>query len=139
MGFLYFSLNGNVVAAQAEGNGNRNIKNLVRCYNCKGIGHLARKCTVRPRRMDAAYLQNQLMIAQKEEAWIQLQAKVFDLITAAGDLDKIKEVNTSCILMANLQPTSTSGLWYPKETDIETIVYADSDRVRDYVDRKSTS
>nr|GFD18726.1 hypothetical protein [Tanacetum cinerariifolium] len=58
--------------------------------------------------MDAAYLQNQLMIAQKEEAWIQLQAKVFDLITAAGDLDKIKEVNTSCILMANLQPTSTS-------------------------------
>nr|GEW49462.1 hypothetical protein [Tanacetum cinerariifolium] len=31
------------------------------------------------------------------------------------------------------------GLWYPKGTRIETIVYADSDRVGDYVDRKSTS
>nr|GEV81636.1 retrovirus-related Pol polyprotein from transposon TNT 1-94 [Tanacetum cinerariifolium] len=31
------------------------------------------------------------------------------------------------------------GLWYPKGTDIETVVYADSDHARDYVDRKSTS
>ncbi|GJU48947.1 hypothetical protein Tco_1218502 [Tanacetum coccineum] len=31
------------------------------------------------------------------------------------------------------------GLWYPKGTDIETIIYADSDHVGDYVDRKSTS
>ncbi|GJV01407.1 retrovirus-related pol polyprotein from transposon TNT 1-94 [Tanacetum coccineum] len=31
------------------------------------------------------------------------------------------------------------GLWYPKGTDIETVVYADSDHAGDYVDRKSTS
>ncbi|GJV98110.1 copia protein, partial [Tanacetum coccineum] len=31
------------------------------------------------------------------------------------------------------------GLWYPKGTSIETIVYADSDHVGDYVNRKSTS
>nr|GEV31485.1 copia protein [Tanacetum cinerariifolium] len=31
------------------------------------------------------------------------------------------------------------GLWYPKGSGIETIVYADSDNVGDYVDRKSTS
>ncbi|GKF78384.1 hypothetical protein Tco_0233952 [Tanacetum coccineum] len=31
------------------------------------------------------------------------------------------------------------GLWYPKGSGIETIVYADSDHARDYVDRKSTS
>ncbi|GKB31352.1 hypothetical protein Tco_0870753 [Tanacetum coccineum] len=30
-------------------------------------------------------------------------------------------------------------LWYPKGSGIETIVYADSDHARDYVDRKSTS
>ncbi|GJR50206.1 copia protein [Tanacetum coccineum] len=29
--------------------------------------------------------------------------------------------------------------WYPKGTDIETVVYADSDHAGDYVDRKSTS
>ncbi|GJZ58321.1 retrovirus-related pol polyprotein from transposon TNT 1-94 [Tanacetum coccineum] len=31
------------------------------------------------------------------------------------------------------------GLWYPKGTRIETIVYADSDHAGDYVDRNSTS
>nr|GEY40970.1 retrovirus-related Pol polyprotein from transposon TNT 1-94 [Tanacetum cinerariifolium] len=31
------------------------------------------------------------------------------------------------------------GLWYPKGTDIETVIYVDSDHARDYVDRKSTS
>ncbi|GJS59796.1 retrovirus-related pol polyprotein from transposon TNT 1-94 [Tanacetum coccineum] len=31
------------------------------------------------------------------------------------------------------------GLWYPKGTDIESVVYADSDHAGDYVDRKRTS
>ncbi|GJX03863.1 hypothetical protein Tco_0189779 [Tanacetum coccineum] len=31
------------------------------------------------------------------------------------------------------------GLWYPKGSGIETIVYADSDHAGDYVDQKSTS
>nr|GEV25122.1 retrovirus-related Pol polyprotein from transposon TNT 1-94 [Tanacetum cinerariifolium] len=35
--------------------------------------------------------------------------------------------------------TTHLGLWYPKGSDIETIVYAESDHARDYVDRKSTS
>nr|GEU43859.1 hypothetical protein [Tanacetum cinerariifolium] len=50
--------NGNVVAARAEGNGNgnENNENQVRCYNCKRMGHLARNCTIRPMRRDAAYL-----------------------------------------------------------------------------------
>ncbi|GKA95028.1 hypothetical protein Tco_0817066, partial [Tanacetum coccineum] len=95
--------NGNVVAARAEGNGNGNNGNQIRCYNCRGMGRLARNYTVRPRRKNAAYLQTQLLIAQKEEAGIQLQAKEFDLMAAAADLDEIEEVNANCILMANLQ------------------------------------
>nr|GEZ09795.1 hypothetical protein [Tanacetum cinerariifolium] len=39
-----------------------------------GNGHFARDYTARPRRRDVAYLQTQLLIAQKEEAGIQLQA-----------------------------------------------------------------
>ncbi|GJY80600.1 retrovirus-related pol polyprotein from transposon TNT 1-94 [Tanacetum coccineum] len=100
--------NGNVVVARAEGNGNGNNENQVRCYNCRGIGHLARNCIVRPRRRDAAYLQTRLLITQKEEIRIQLQAEEFDLMAATGDLDEIKEVNANCILMANLQQASIS-------------------------------
>nr|GFC85942.1 hypothetical protein [Tanacetum cinerariifolium] len=92
-----------------------------RIQNQIGNGHFARDCTVRPRRMDAAYLQTQLLIAQKEEAGIQLQAEEYDLMAAAADLDEIEEVNANCILMANLQQASSLGT----QTD-STSVY-DSD------------
>ncbi|GJT39272.1 hypothetical protein Tco_0939137 [Tanacetum coccineum] len=81
--------NGNVVAAQVEGD---------------AIGN-----NVRPRRRDVAYLQYQLLIAQKEEAGIQIHAEEFNLMASAADLDEIEEVNANCILMANLQQASTSG------------------------------
>nr|GEV18176.1 retrovirus-related Pol polyprotein from transposon TNT 1-94 [Tanacetum cinerariifolium] len=64
--------NGNLVAARTEGN---------------ATGH-----NVRPRRRDAAYLQTQLLITQKEEVGIQLQAEEFDLMAVAADLDEIEEV-----------------------------------------------
>ncbi|GJW50868.1 retrovirus-related pol polyprotein from transposon TNT 1-94 [Tanacetum coccineum] len=38
-----------------------------------------------------------------------------------------------------IKGTSHLGLWYPKGTGIETIIYVDSDHAGDYVDRKSTS
>nr|GFA25254.1 hypothetical protein [Tanacetum cinerariifolium] len=63
----------------------------------------------------------QLLIAQKEETRIQLQAEEYDLMAAIADLDEIKEVNANCILMANLQQASSSGT----QTD-STLVY-DSD------------
>nr|GEX86874.1 hypothetical protein [Tanacetum cinerariifolium] len=40
---------------------------------------------------------------------IQLQAEEYDLMAAVADLDEIEEVNTNCILMANLQQASISG------------------------------
>nr|GEV91358.1 copia protein [Tanacetum cinerariifolium] len=38
-----------------------------------------------------------------------------------------------------IKGTTHLVLWYPKETDIETVVYAESDHAGDYVDRKSIS
>nr|GEW61980.1 hypothetical protein [Tanacetum cinerariifolium]GFA45181.1 hypothetical protein [Tanacetum cinerariifolium] len=94
--------NGNLIEARAEGNVTGNNGNQIRCYNCRGLSHFSRNCTVRPMRRDAAYLQTQLLIAQKEKAGIQLQAEEFDLMAASADLDKIEEVNVNYILMANL-------------------------------------
>ncbi|GJX15111.1 hypothetical protein Tco_0206869 [Tanacetum coccineum] len=71
----------NVVAAQAEGTGYG--------YNDNQI--------------------SQLLIAQKEEAKIQLQAEEYDLMSVVADIDEIEEVNANCILMANLQQASTFG------------------------------
>nr|GEZ59359.1 hypothetical protein [Tanacetum cinerariifolium] len=121
--------NGNLVAARAEGNAAGHNGNQIRCYNCKGVGHFARNYTVKPRRMDVAYLQTQLLIAQKEEAGIQLHAKEFDLMAAAADLDEIEEVNANCILMANLQQASTSDT----QTDKAPVYNSDgSAKVHDY-------
>nr|GEZ59749.1 hypothetical protein [Tanacetum cinerariifolium] len=80
-----------------------NGRNQFRQY----AGQNARNMTG-PRRRDAAYLQTQLLIAQKEETRIQLQAEEYDLMAAAADPDEIKKVNANCILMANLQQASTS-------------------------------
>nr|GEZ68946.1 hypothetical protein [Tanacetum cinerariifolium] len=60
---------------------------------------------------------------------IQLQAKEFDLMAAAADLDEIKEVNANYILMANLQQASTSGT----QTDKAPVYDSDgSAEVHDY-------
>ncbi|GKD26469.1 putative reverse transcriptase domain-containing protein, partial [Tanacetum coccineum] len=60
--------NGDVVTSPTEGNSNGINGNPIRCYNCRGEGYYASNCTVKPRKRDAAYLQTQLQIAQKDEA-----------------------------------------------------------------------
>nr|GEU56921.1 hypothetical protein [Tanacetum cinerariifolium] len=107
--YLYDFLKYNEKEHGLRGNAIGNNDNQIRCYNCRGLGHLARNCTLRSRRRDVAYLQTQLLIAQKEEVGIQIQAEEFDLMVTAANLDEIEDVNANCISMANLQQALTSG------------------------------
>ncbi|GJR27045.1 integrase, catalytic region, zinc finger, CCHC-type containing protein [Tanacetum coccineum] len=87
-------------------NNNQRILSNYRNRQIAQPGHYARNCTAKPRKRDVA--QTQLLIAQKEEAGIQLQAEEYDFMAVAGDLEEIEEVSANCILMANLQQASTS-------------------------------
>nr|GEZ50894.1 hypothetical protein [Tanacetum cinerariifolium] len=111
--------NGNLMAVHAEGNAAGQNGNQIRCYNCRGFGHYARNCTARPRRRDAAYLQTQLLIAQKEEAGIQLQAEVYDLMAAAANLDEIKEQASSSGTQTDSTPVYDSDGYAEEIKQIE--------------------
>ncbi|GKE40035.1 RNA-directed DNA polymerase, eukaryota, reverse transcriptase zinc-binding domain protein, partial [Tanacetum coccineum] len=100
---------GNVVTASAEGNGNGINGNPIRCYNCRGEGHYASNCIVKPRKRDAAYLQQQLQIAQEEEVGIQSTQEEFEFMAAADAYDETERVKVNCTLEDTLQQAFTSG------------------------------
>nr|GFB82855.1 hypothetical protein [Tanacetum cinerariifolium] len=66
---------------------------------------------------------NQIRCYNCRGVGIQLQAKEYDLMADAADLEEIEEVNANCILMANLQQASTSG------TQTDSAPVYDSDRL----------
>nr|GEU63207.1 hypothetical protein [Tanacetum cinerariifolium] len=126
-----------VIQNAVQNLGVQNVKNQNGLIVVPGIANpnpnrngnvVAARAEVRPKRSDAAYLQTQLLIAQKEEAGIQLQAEEFDLMAAVADLDKIEKVNANCIFMANLQQASISRT----QTD-KALVY-DSDGSAEYTE-----
>ncbi|GKD29465.1 hypothetical protein Tco_1240243 [Tanacetum coccineum] len=65
--------------------------------------------------------------------------EVFTFVYASKRIPKpliLKWLNVSS---NRIKGTTHLGLWYPKGSGIETVVYADSDHAGDYVVRKSTS
>nr|GEV76653.1 hypothetical protein [Tanacetum cinerariifolium] len=101
--------NGNIVTAPAEGNGNGINGNPIRCYNCRGEGHYASNYTVKPRKQDAAYLQQQLQIAQEEEAGIQSTQDEFKFMAAADAYEETERLKVNCTSEDTLQQAPTSG------------------------------
>ncbi|GJU51752.1 zinc finger BED domain-containing protein RICESLEEPER 2 [Tanacetum coccineum] len=100
--------NEDVVTAPSEGNGNGINGNPIRCYNCREEGHYASNCTVKPRKRDAAYLQQQLQIAQEEEAGIQSTQEECEFM-AADAYEETKRVKLNSTSDDTLQQASTSG------------------------------
>ncbi|GJV63908.1 retrovirus-related pol polyprotein from transposon TNT 1-94 [Tanacetum coccineum] len=77
-------------------------------------------------------------LKQAPKAWPDIIFSVclcarFQEDTKTSHLEVVKRI------FQYVKGTTHLGLWYPKGSEIETIVYADSDHAGDYVDRKSTS
>ncbi|GKF98975.1 hypothetical protein Tco_0297758, partial [Tanacetum coccineum] len=108
-GIAYQYGNRNVVTARAEGNSNGSNDNQIRCVNGYEEGHHhASTCTVKPKKLDVAYLQKHIQIAQKEEAGIQLTQEEFDFMADACACEETKRVNVNCTSEDTLQQASTS-------------------------------
>nr|GFD22501.1 hypothetical protein [Tanacetum cinerariifolium] len=72
-------------------------------------GHYASNSKVKPRKWDAAYLQQQLQIAQEEEVRIQSTQEEFEFMTTADAHKETERVNMNYISEDTLQQASTSG------------------------------
>ncbi|GKE13533.1 hypothetical protein Tco_1417084 [Tanacetum coccineum] len=76
---------------------------------------------------------------------IYLTASLSDIMFSVCLCARFQEVPKTSYLEAvkrifkYIKGTTHLGLWYPKGTGVETIIYPDSDHAGDYVNRKSTS
>ncbi|GJV24423.1 hypothetical protein Tco_1377118 [Tanacetum coccineum] len=78
-----------------------------------------------------------------KQAKIEFENEALELKDKLSRLEK-EDPKTSHLeavkrIFRYIKGTTHLGLWYPKGSGRETIVYADSNHVGDYVDRKSTS
>ncbi|GJX18503.1 retrovirus-related pol polyprotein from transposon TNT 1-94 [Tanacetum coccineum] len=84
-----------------------------------------------------------LQIKQLDDGIFLNQSKYIKEMLKKFGLEDSKSIKTPISMETKLtrdeEGTMHLGLWYPKGSGIETIVYADSDHAGDYVDRKSTS
>ncbi|GJY44814.1 hypothetical protein Tco_0433027 [Tanacetum coccineum] len=71
-------------------------------------------------------------------SWLDIMFSVC-LCARFQEAPKTSHIEAVKRIFRYIKGTTHLGLWYPKGTNIEAIVYADSDHAGDYVDRKSTS
>nr|GEX96397.1 copia protein [Tanacetum cinerariifolium] len=76
-------------------------------------------------------------LKQAPKAWPDIMFSVCFCVRFQED-PKISRLEAVKRIFRYVKGTMHLGLWYPKGSGVETIVYADSDHARDYVDRKST-
>nr|GEY12327.1 copia protein [Tanacetum cinerariifolium] len=77
-------------------------------------------------------------LKQAAKAWPDIMFSVC-LCACFQEAPETSHIEAIKRIFRYIKGTTHLGLWYPKGTDIETIVYANSDHAGDYVDRKSTS
>ncbi|GJR37056.1 reverse transcriptase domain-containing protein [Tanacetum coccineum] len=83
-----------------------NQPRVIRCYNCKGKGHMAKPCTTRKRVNDSEWFKEKMLLAQEQEAGVILDEHQQDFLVVdhvdAYDSDCDNEATANAIFIENL-------------------------------------
>ncbi|GJX94182.1 retrovirus-related pol polyprotein from transposon TNT 1-94 [Tanacetum coccineum] len=73
------------------GDVNANQPRVIKCYNCKGKGHITKQCTTKKRVKDDEWFKEKMLLAQAQEAGIILHEEHQDLL--ADRLEDMDDCN----------------------------------------------
>nr|GEZ41854.1 hypothetical protein [Tanacetum cinerariifolium] len=87
------------------GIGTRNVGNMLKCYNCNEKGHFAKDYS-KLMFKDSNYFKEQVLLAKKDKAGIDLTEKKNDFLVDVMLDEELDEFNAKCIKMARIQETT---------------------------------
>ncbi|GJS67002.1 integrase, catalytic region, zinc finger, CCHC-type containing protein [Tanacetum coccineum] len=70
-------------------NTRENQPRVIKCYNCKGEGHMAKQCTTRKKVKDSEWFKDKMLLAQAQEAGVVLDEEQHDFL--ADSLEETDE------------------------------------------------
>ncbi|GJT76450.1 retrovirus-related pol polyprotein from transposon TNT 1-94 [Tanacetum coccineum] len=76
------------------GNNAANQTRVIRCYNCRGKGHMARQCTQPKRPRNADWFKEKILLVHTHESWVVLDAKQLAFLADLG-ISKGQDTQTS--------------------------------------------